>query len=178
MPETLTSIDVVAGVVLLLSSVAGAMKGGVRLLVGLIGAVMATGLAARHGASLGAQSWPWIAETPNASQVGPLVGSAVIFVGVLIATALVDRLLRRVLEGSSLSGLDRGMGLAFGATRGALVVMVAMIGLRAVPAPFLEAETEQSLTLSLTQSAADLAVPHLPEEFGAWLTKLLASRAG
>jgi len=55
---------------------------------------------------------------------------AVIFVGTLLAGAVVQWLIGRMVETTGLSGTDRLVGLVFGALRGAVVCIVAAIALR------------------------------------------------
>ena len=70
--------------------------------------------------------------------VGPGVksalGFAAIFVAVLVAGAFLQKMLGAMVEATGLTGTDRTLGLAFGAVRGAIVVIVALIVLR----PFAE----------------------------------------
>lgn len=62
------------------------------------------------------------------------VGFALVFVGVLVAGALLQRLMRALVETTGLSGTDRVLGLAFGTLRGAVVALFGLIALR----PFAE----------------------------------------
>jgi|APFre7841882724_1041349.scaffolds.fasta_scaffold79525_2 membrane protein required for colicin V production len=55
---------------------------------------------------------------------------AVIFVGTLLAGAVVQWLVGRMVATTGLSGTDRLIGLVFGALRGAVVCIVAAIALR------------------------------------------------
>ncbi len=59
-----------------------------------------------------------------------LLAYAVCFVAVLIAGAIVAFLMRKLIEGSGLSGTDRLLGMVFGLVRGAVLVvlMVFLIG--------------------------------------------------
>src|ERR1700722_14888735 len=57
------------------------------------------------------------------------VSMAVIFVVVLIVLSLVSALIGGLVRDSPLSGLDRSLGLVFGAVRGALIICLAYIAL-------------------------------------------------
>ena len=66
--------------------------------------------------------------------VGPGVktalGFAAVFVVVLVAGAFLQKMLGAMVEATGLTGTDRTLGLAFGAVRGAIVVIVALVALR------------------------------------------------
>lgn len=69
--------------------------------------------------------------------LGTAAGFAIVFVAVLIAGAIVQRVLAKLVHASGIGGTDRMLGSLFGALRGGLVVLVALIALR----PFAEATT-------------------------------------
>ena len=62
------------------------------------------------------------------------LGFAAAFVVVLVAGAFLQKMLGAMVEATGLTGTDRTLGLAFGAVRGAIVVIVALVALR----PFAE----------------------------------------
>ncbi|HEY0178754.1 MAG TPA: CvpA family protein [Dokdonella sp.] len=75
---------------------------------------------------------PALAERFSASISTPsvrvLLAYALCFVAVLIAGAIVTFLMRKLVEGSGLSGSDRLLGMVFGLVRGvALVVLVVLL---------------------------------------------------
>ncbi len=75
---------------------------------------------------------PTLAESFSASISTPsariLLGYALCFVAVLIAGAIVTFLMRKLVQGSGLSGSDRLLGMVFGLARGlALVVLVVLL---------------------------------------------------
>lgn len=75
---------------------------------------------------------PLLAERFSASISTPsvrvLLAYALCFIAVLIAGAIVTFLMRKLVEGSGLSGSDRLLGMVFGLVRGlALVVLVVML---------------------------------------------------
>lgn len=75
---------------------------------------------------------PVLAESFSASISTPsariLLGYALCFVAVLIAGAIVTFLMRKLVQGSGLSGSDRLLGMVFGLARGlALVVLVVLL---------------------------------------------------
>lgn len=71
-------------------------------------------------------------DTPSARI---FLGYALVFVGTLLAGAVVTWLLRKLVQGTGLSGTDRLLGGVFGIARGAtlVVVIVLMLGLTPFP---------------------------------------------
>ena len=66
--------------------------------------------------------------------LGTAAGFAIVFVAVLIAGAILQRMLAKLVRSTGIGGTDRMLGSLFGAARGGLVVLVALIALR----PFAE----------------------------------------
>ncbi|TQV87337.1 CvpA family protein [Aliikangiella coralliicola] len=66
-------------------------------------------------------------ETPSLRYA---VAWASLFIITLTATGLVNYIIGQLVEKAGLSGMDRIMGMAFGALRGVLVVSLVVIGLR------------------------------------------------
>ena len=81
---------------------------------------------------------PRVAESveliPGGGQAERVVAFALIFVSTLILGALVQFLVAKLVESTGLSGTDRLLGMVFGAARGAIICIVALIALR----PFVE----------------------------------------
>ena len=129
MPIEFAVVDIAMVVVLLASAAVGLMRGFVKEVVSLViwGAALFLGLA--FGRPLG----EFIAL-----DLGPklptVVGFLTVFVAVLIVGAIVQRLLRGLVQSAGLSGSDRTLGLVFGAVRGLAVVVVGLIAIR----PFAE----------------------------------------
>ena len=65
---------------------------------------------------------------------GVAIGFVVVFVAALVAGAVVQRTLAKLVRSSGLGGLDRVLGSMFGALRGGLLTIVALIAIR----PFVE----------------------------------------
>ena len=64
-----------------------------------------------------------------------MIGSVVVFAGVLIALTLVSSLLNRVFKKAGLSLADRFFGGIFGVARGVAVITVLLIAFRLTPIP-------------------------------------------
>ena len=121
--------DVVIVVVIVASAVFGVLRGLVKEIVALGIWVAALLLGVVFAAPLGALI---------ADSLGPRLqaglGFVAVFIAVLLAGALLQRFLGRLIDSTGLTGTDRTLGLLFGAARGVIVVIVALIVLR----PFAE----------------------------------------
>lgn len=157
-------IDIVGLLLILGIGIAGAFKGAVRYIVGLATVAVGLSLAVTHGGSIGAESWPLVADAGDPARIGALVGGGVIFAGTLLAGAIVAKILRKALEETSLGGLDRFLGFVFGAARGALFTMVLVFIGMAVSSPSLEDDLGSSYALAMTREVALVARPYIPED--------------
>jgi membrane protein required for colicin V production len=171
-------IDVLALILVASYGVAGLVKGAIRFVVGLATVVVGLILAGTFGESLGASTWPVIKTFDNAEQLGVLTGCALVFVVTLLLGALVARLLRKAAEETDLGGVDRLLGLMFGALRGVLytevVVSVLMFALLMIPdMDALRADLEGSFALEVTKTTAEVCRPWFPDPMSEWLTHTL-----
>jgi len=142
--------DVVMGVVILVSAVFGLMRGLLREVLSLViwasALILGILFADDVAGLLGLNVSPGLATA---------IGFAAIFVAVLIGGAILQRLAGGLVSGTGLTGTDRTLGLAFGAIRGAAVVLVALILLR----PFAEGRewwVESRMAPALLAFEADL----------------------
>lgn len=166
MSPTLDGASVIDGIGLLLVlgiGIAGAVKGAVRYIVGLVAVMAGVSLALTHGQQLGAENWPFVKSAEDPLQVGGLVGGAVLFVAVLLTGAIVAKLLRKALEEVSLGGLDHFLGFVFGAARGALFTMVLVFMAKAVSSDALDEDVDPSYALAFTRKIAVAGRPWIPE---------------
>jgi len=176
--ESVSWVDVVALVLLVAFGVAGLLKGAIRFIVGLASVVVGIILAGTFGDSLGAASWPLIAGLEDPDRVGVLVGCGVLFGATLIVGGLVARMLRKAAEETDLGGIDRLLGLLFGALRGLLLaellVTVLMFVLAIMPdSNALRADLEGSYSLEATRLTGELCRQWFPDPMAEWLTDTL-----
>lgn len=149
-------LDVVLGVILLGSTVAGFMKGFLRLAIGLIATVLAFLLASWFYADAG----EWAIPYASSKGVANFVGYLIVFVSVIVAGALLGRLLAHFFKWIGLSWLDRLGGGILGGLRGGLIGLVIVLMISAFlpgtpPAPIVNSRLapyilEGSHWLSLT----------------------------
>ena len=122
--------DIVILLVILVSAGFGMARGLVRETVAL-----AIWLAAFLSATMFAEStmnlvqFEWMEGlSEQAQQAFRYSGAfAAIFIGVLIAGAILQWLLGKLVHGSGLTGTDRTLGFFFGGARGAILVIVALV---------------------------------------------------
>lgn len=121
--------DLVIGLVVVVSTVFGVMRGFVKEVVSLAiwAAAFLLGLAfgSRVGELMALELEP---------KLQTAIGFAAVFIAVLVVGAIVQRALHGLIETTGLTGTDRLLGMLFGAGRGVIVVAVALIALR----PFAE----------------------------------------
>jgi len=110
--------------VLLLSVLMGLWRGFIGEVLALLCWILAFWVAWMFGPAL-AEHFSASISTPS---VRVLLGYALCFITVLIAGAIVAFLMRKLVEGSGLSGSDRLLGMVFGLVRGfALVTLVVLL---------------------------------------------------
>ncbi len=119
----LSWIDLGLGAVLLISVGVGLWRGLVFELLSLIGWVVAY-----FGAPYAA---PWLTQWLPATQLGPtllhVTGLVLGFALILLVWGLAARLLKSLIHASPLSVLDRLGGAGFGALRGVLIALLAVM---------------------------------------------------
>ncbi|RLE19363.1 MAG: CvpA family protein [Acidobacteria bacterium] len=118
--------DVTALAVLAVSAGFAFFKGFIREIASLAGLILASILAFRfyrNGAEL---LLPWI-KTSNLRNISSFF---IIFLTVILLSAIISYLLKRVFDSAGLSFYDRFLGLLFGILRGVVIVYVFVIVLQ------------------------------------------------
>ena len=123
--------DLAVGFLILSSLILGIVRGLIREVLSLVSWILAAWLSYRYGLILG-DSLDSVIKNPTLSAV---IGSVVVFAGVLIALTLVSSLLNRVFKKAGLSLADRFFGGIFGVARGVAVITVLLIAFRLTPIP-------------------------------------------
>lgn len=138
---------------------------------GFIGEVMA--LACWVAAAWVAWTFgPSLAEHVSASisvpSVRVMLAYALCFVAVLIAGAIVSFLLRKLVNGSGLSGTDRLLGMVFGLVRGAALVVFVVMLMKFTPV-VRDDWWQTSKLLPTFEEGARWATSRLPESVARYL---------
>lgn len=117
--------------VVLISGVISLLRGFAREALSLAGWILAIWLALVFAPLMAGHLVPYV----SIPEVRLGIGFVVILVATLVATALVNLLVGRLVDGSGLSGTDRMLGLSFGIARGVFIVaiLVLLAGLTTFP---------------------------------------------
>jgi len=142
------------------SLVVGAWRGLVREALSIFGWVIAFLAANLLAGPLG----PVMPQAIPSPELRVAAAYVAVFVGSLIVTSLVGLLLSRIVKAVGLGGVDRMLGVLFGAARGLLIVLAAALlaGLTSAPRqPF----WRDSASGPLLVQAAQALKPLLPQTF-------------
>jgi membrane protein required for colicin V production len=155
-------LDVVLGLILIASVVAAFRKGFTREVIELLSLVL--------GFVLGLWFYGWaggfLAPYLSSRQAANFAGFILVFIGVLLAGALVSFVVGKFLKVTGLSFFDHFLGAGFGVLRAALIAVVLVSGLMA----FSHGETPpasvaNSRLAPYLVGAANVAADVAPHEF-------------
>lgn len=121
--QTLTSLnwlDIVLGLIILSSAIAGLRAGFTRVVIGLVATIVGLVMGFWFYKLVGDQLHPWI-TTPS---IANAVGFFLIFFGVALLGSMIAALLSKLLRWVGLSWFNYLLGGVAGFARGALVVAV------------------------------------------------------
>ena len=113
--------------IILISVLQAASEGFFHAAFGVAGLVIGYVLAAWQYHRLAA----WLAPHLKSPWLGDIAAFLIIFVAVLVLAGIIGRVVRWALREAGLSWFDRSLGAAFGVLRGALMVVVILMGMTA-----------------------------------------------
>ena len=154
-------LDVAIVVVLLVSALFAFLRGFVHELLAIAawaGAVLAAMYGVAHLA-------PVVREMTGMGTMADLAAAMGIFLLVLVILTIVTRMIAKRVQGSSLSTLDRSLGLIFGLLRGALLICIAWIFVVwAVPQRNFPEWVSEARILPVVERGAGYLYALVPEE--------------
>lgn len=169
-------VDLAVLGVIALSALVGLMRGVVREVLGLAAWAAALLIASPYGAFPYVQ--PVARQNINDPAIADGVAFGLVFLAALIVLSIIVGRISGAVRGSVLGGLDRTLGLPFGAARGVVVLAAAFVVSGYVtnpeqwPPPVLE-----SRALPLVQRSAEWLTAQLPPAYRPPLPKLPPTRA-
>ena len=158
----MTWIDAAALLIVVLSAVFSMVRGFVREVLGVFAWVGAAFAALRFYPLV----QPYVNSVLQMKYLVVYTSMGVVFLITLIVLSLVSALIGGFVRESALSGLDRSLGLVFGAVRGALIICLAYIALSVGvdqaqwPGPLVHARV-----LPWARDGAVALVSYLPPEY-------------
>ena len=163
--QTLESLDWILLAVLGFSMLLGLMRGIVQEVLSLAGWVAAFYLAQYYAPSMA----QWLPMQGSSEILRFAAGFVVVFVGVLIAQALITGVIKKMLSVVGLGLLDRLLGSLFGALRG--IVILLAVTLLVGMTPMRESEAwQQSQGSKWLRALLYVCKPALPADFGKYIT--------
>jgi membrane protein required for colicin V production len=158
----MTWIDAAALVIVILSAAFSMVRGFVREVLGVFAWIGAAFAALRFYPLV----QPYVNSVLPMKNLVVYVSMGVVFLVTLIVLSLISALIGGFVRESALSGLDRSLGLVFGAVRGAVIICLAYIALSVGidqsqwPAPVVNARF-----LPWAHEGAEVLVSYLPPQY-------------
>lgn len=119
----MTILDIVIGLIVAISIVTGFMAGFVRVGIGLAAVII--GLLC--GFWFYGVTAAWVSPYLSSQALANAFGFFIIFIGIVVAGALLARLIAMLFKMVGLSWLDRLLGAAIGFVRGAVIAVVLVV---------------------------------------------------
>lgn len=170
--EGFTIVDGIVAIVVVLSAILAYSRGFVREALAIGGWIAAAVLAFIFAPSVEplVKQIPVLSDFLNDSCELAMIGAfAIVFAGALILVSIFTPLFAGAVQRSALSGIDQGLGFLFGAARGIVLVIVALIVYDRLaigdPIPVVD-QSRTALLFAETQQSINDAIP---EEAPQWI---------
>ena len=162
--HTLSAVDWILLAVLGLSLLLGLWRGLVQEVLSLAGWVAAFYLSQIYAP----QAAAWLPMEGSSQMLRYAAGFVVVFMAVLVATALVSWTLKKLLSAVGLGLLDRMFGSVFGLMRGVVLLLAVTVFVGMTPMRETDA-WKQSQGAQWLQEFLHVLKPVLPADFGKYL---------
>ena len=152
-------VDILILGIVVLSAVLSLWRGFIMEALSLATWLIALWVAMTFYEQLSVHATDWI-QTPS---IAKATAFALLFVSVLVAGAVINYLINELISTTGFTGTDRMLGVVFGVTRGAaiVVILVLMAGMTALPE---DPWWQQSQLLGYFQDMAIWMRGYLPEK--------------
>jgi membrane protein required for colicin V production len=162
--QTLSAVDWILLAVLGLSMLIGMWRGIVQEVLSLVGWVAAFYVSQMYAPVAAA----WLPMEGSSQMLRYAAGFVVVFVAVLVGTALVSWVVKKLISAVGLGPLDRLLGSLFGLMRGVVILLAVTVFVGMTPMRETEAWKQAQGTQWLQQFLHVLK-PVLPADFGKYL---------
>jgi membrane protein required for colicin V production len=156
----MTAFDYVVLTILVASIVISVLRGLVKEVLSLLAWLAAFVIANRYGAQMAAL----LPDAVPAGTVRLVSGFAILFIGTMLLSSLVNLAIAHIIRASGLQVVDRGLGGLFGLARGVLIVLTLVIlaGLTDLPR---QPVWRDAVLSPMAESAVRTIKPLLPDEW-------------
>jgi len=162
--QTLSAVDWILLAVLGLSLLLGMWRGIVQEVLSLVGWVAAFYVSQMYAPMAAA----WLPMEGSSQMLRYAAGFVVVFIAVLIGTALVSWLIKKLVSAVGLGPLDRLLGSLFGLMRGVVILLAVTVFVGMTPMRDTDA-WKQAQGAQWLQQFLHVLKPVLPADFGKYL---------
>lgn len=170
--EGFTILDGVVAGVIILSALLAYSRGLVRELMAILGWVAAAILAFLFAA----QAEPLVKEIPyvgdflrGSCELSMIAGFTAVFAVALLVVSVFTPLFSTVVQRSAIGGIDQALGFLFGAARGVLLVVIALMVYDRVMVGASVDMVEQSRTAAVFAGVRSNVESQIPEDAPGWI---------
>ncbi len=167
--DQFTLVDGIVAFVIFVSAALAYSRGLVREILSIAGWV----IAALVAFTFAPQAEPLVREIPylgdfiTSCQLGIIASFAAVFAVALIVTSIFTPIFSGLVQKSAIGGLDQGLGFAFGAIRGIVLVLVALVIYDYIGTT--EEMVEKSKTKELLTASKERMQTMIPTEAPQWI---------